>query len=169
MRWSKTLSPVARSAVASLAVLLLTSVHHAYGAFIYRTPWRLHMVAIAAVTAVVLLGALAVLRARPGGWTGGVALAVFALTTLGVPVGMIGVFEGAYNHVLKNVFYFGGASPELLGRLFPPPTYELPNDFLFELTGVLQVVPAVLAAVFLVHAFRGRRQRLTGAGLPEVL
>ncbi|MCY1019963.1 hypothetical protein [Pyxidicoccus sp. MSG2] len=136
-----------RSAVASLTVLLLTSVHHAYGAFIYRTPWRLHMVGVAAVTAVVLLGALALSRAR---W----AFFLFALTTLAVPVGMVGAFEGFYNHVLKNVFYFGGASVALLERLFPPPTYELPNDFFFELTGVLQVVPAVLALVQLLRAFR---------------
>jgi hypothetical protein len=135
-----------RSAVASLAVLLLTSVHHAYGAFVYRTPWRLHMVGVAAVTAVVLLGALALSRAR---W----AFFLFALTTLAVPVGMVGAFEGFYNHVLKNVFYFGGASGALLERLFPPPTYELPNDFFFELTGVLQVVPAVLALVHLFRAF----------------
>jgi hypothetical protein len=31
-------------------------------------------------------------------------------------------------------------------RLFPPPTYELPNDAFFEITGILQVVPAALAA-----------------------
>jgi hypothetical protein len=157
-----------RSAVASLAVLLLTSVHHAHGAFIYRTPWRLHMVGVAAVTAAVLLGTLAVLRARRGGWG---AFALFALTTLAVPVGMIGVFEGFYNHVLKNIFYFGGASGALLQQLFPPPTYELPNDFFFELTGVLQVVPAVLAFRALLHAFREWRQggeQRVGSSVPEV-
>lgn len=37
-------------------------------------------------------------------------------------------------------------SPTLLHRLFPPPTYELPNDLLFELLGVAQVVPAAIAA-----------------------
>jgi hypothetical protein len=31
-------------------------------------------------------------------------------------------------------------------RLFPPPTYEMPNDLFFELTGVLHVVPAARAA-----------------------
>ncbi|MFP2929198.1 hypothetical protein ACLESO_29150 [Pyxidicoccus sp. 3LG] len=157
MKPAMTWSPAVRSTVASLSVLLLTSVHHAYGAVIYRTPWRLHMVGVSAVTAVVLLGSLALLRARPGGWTGAVARGVFALTTLAVPVGMIGAFEGAYNHVLKNLLYFAGTSMTLLERLFPPPTYELPNDFLFELTGVLQVLPAVFAAIFLLHVFREGR------------
>ncbi len=160
VRLSMNRGAVNRSALASLAVLLLTSVHHVYGALLYRTPWRMHMVGVAAVTAGGLLGALAVYRARPGGWTGGVALAVFVLTTLGVPVGMIGAYEGAYNHVLKNVLFFGGASPELLARLFPPPTYELPNDFLFELTGVLQVVPAVVAATWLLKVFRSSKSGL---------
>ncbi|MCP3141678.1 hypothetical protein [Pyxidicoccus xibeiensis] len=168
MKPLSTWSPAVRSTAASLAVLLLTSVHHAYGAALYRTPWRLHMVGVAAVTAVVLLGSLALLLARPGSL---VALGVFTLTTLGMPVGMIGVFEGVYNHVLKNVLFFAGTSRSLLERLFPPPTYELPDDLLFELTGVLQVPPAVLAAVFLLHVFRERRpgSRPRHPGMPEVL
>lgn len=163
---------VRRSMEASFAVLLLTSVHHAYGAFVYRTPWRLHMVGVAAVTAGVLLGTLAVLGRKPGGHLGTGAFGLFALTTLAVPVGGVGAFEGLYNHVLKNVLHFGGASEALLLRLFPPPTYELPNDFLFEVTGVLQPVPAMLALVALLHAFRARRQegqRPADRHVPEVL
>lgn len=30
--------------------------------------------------------------------------------------------------------------------LFPPPTYEMPNNLIFEITGILQVLPAVVAA-----------------------
>ncbi|TQF16204.1 hypothetical protein FJV41_09300 [Myxococcus llanfairpwllgwyngyllgogerychwyrndrobwllllantysiliogogogochensis] len=145
-----------RSVKASLAVLLLTSGHHAYGGLLYGTPWRLHMVGVAAVTTGVLLASLRVLRASRGGWRGELAFAVLTLTTLAVPVGMIGAFEGLYNHVLKDVLYFGGAPTNLLSQLFPPPTYELPNDVLFELTGVLQPVPAGLALLALVRAFRER-------------
>jgi hypothetical protein len=39
--------------------------------------------------------------------------------------------------------------------------YEMPNDLLFEATGVLQVVPAVLAAYHLVDFMRGPRNRST--------
>jgi hypothetical protein len=37
-------------------------------------------------------------------------------------------------------------APAVMVRLFPPPTYEMPNDAFFEITGMLQVVPAALAA-----------------------
>jgi hypothetical protein len=122
----------------ALALLLLTSVHHAYGAYVYQTPWRLHAVALAAVSAaaIVLLGRV---QSRLAYWS------AVALTLL-VPIGLIGLFEGAYNHVLKNAFYFGGAGPGLMQRWFPAPTYELPNDVFFELTGVLQFFLAIAAA-----------------------
>ena len=47
---------------------------------------------------------------------------------------------------VKNLLFFGGASPEVLGRLFPSPTYEMPDDVWFEISGVLQAPVAVLAA-----------------------
>jgi hypothetical protein len=129
-----------------LAVLLLTSVHHAYGAYAYDTPWRYHAVAVSGVTALLILGARALARRQTSGLFHRVAQTVFVLAILGVPVLAFGAFEGFYNHVMKNLLYFGGATPALTTRLFPPPTYELPNDAFFEITGILQVVPAALAA-----------------------
>lgn len=64
----------------------------------------------------------------------GAAGAVLALTS-----------EGLYNHVVKNALYWIGL-PGPWTRLFPPPTYEMPNDLLFEVTGILQVLPAAMAA-----------------------
>jgi hypothetical protein len=80
---------------------------------------------------------------------GRASLLGFSGATLLFPVAGVGFFEGAYNHVAKNVLYFAGASEQLLVKLFPPPAYELPNDWFFELTGVLQVLPAAFTA----HAF----------------
>jgi hypothetical protein len=64
---------------------------------------------------------------------------VFTAVVLVIPVAVIGLFEGAYNHALKNALYFAGASSTLMNLLFPPPTYELPNNALFEVSGVMQV------------------------------
>ncbi len=139
-----TASDVARHA---LIGLILTSVHHAYGAYVYSTPWRLHVVFIAGVTALVILGTFAAFRSHPSGWPGRAARWLFALTVLVVPVALLGGFEGFYNHVLKDLLYFGGLPLAEMVRLFPPPRYEMPNNVFFEITGVLQVVPAVLAAV----------------------
>jgi ABC-type uncharacterized transport system permease subunit len=131
------------------AVLLLTSIHHAYGAYVYNTPWRYHAVLVAGVTAPLIFGALAVMRSHRSGLLRMSAQGLFVVGTLGVAVLMIGTFEGLYNHVVKNLLYFGGASPALMMRLFPAPTYEMPNDVLFEVTGVLQAVPAAPAAWYL--------------------
>src|SRR5215207_659574 len=96
----------------AMAVLLLTSVHHAYGAYVYATPWRYHVLLITGAAALVILGALAALRARPAGLPGALSRWLLALTALVVPVLLFGVFEGFYNHVLKDVLYFSGASAE---------------------------------------------------------
>ena len=159
MSSSQTPSRDAASNVAryASAVLLITSVHHAYGAYIYNTPWRYHAVLVAGITAPLIFGALAVMRSRPPGLLRMLAQGLFVLGTLGVSILMIGMFEGLYNHVVKNLLYFGGASTGLIMRLFPPPTYEMPNDVFFEITGVLQVVPATLAAWYLYRATQRSR------------
>lgn len=154
-RWGDAASNVSRYAFAELAI---TSIHHAYGAYVYHTPWRYHAVLVAAVTAPLIFGALSLVRSRPSGLLRTLALGLFVLATFGVAVLMIGTFEGLYNHVVKNLLYFGGASPAHMTRLFPPPTYELPNDAFFEITGVAQVLPAVLAAWYL---YRMIQQRYT--------
>jgi hypothetical protein len=137
-----------RSALAGAwATLLLTAAHHAYGGIVYRTPWRLHGAAVALALAPALYALAATGGRVASDRVRGAARWAFASLVLLVPVLSIGAFEGAYNHLLKNVLYFGGASPELLVRMFPPPTYELPNDALFEISGCAQVLTAAWTAV----------------------
>lgn len=146
-----------RAALRSIALLALTAVHHAYGGIVYRTPWRIE-VAYFALIGALLIGALfyASWKFRHGavgaiaGWAGIVAAAI--------PVGFLGVFEGAYNHVLKNVLYFGGLPMGAFRALFPAPTYELPSDLFFEVTGCAHVFLALLAGFALVAAIRWRFQ-----------
>lgn len=131
---------------AALSTLGLTALHHVYGGLVYDTPWRLHGAFVVVPISLVLVASFTLLRRPPstraGRWAGRTLVVVAAV----FPVFFVGAFEGAYNHVLKNILYFGGLSGEVFARLFPPPTYELPNDFFFELSGVAQVVPAALAA-----------------------
>lgn len=147
----------AAAALWAVTELVLTSVHHAYGAYIYHTPWRYHVVLVAGGTLVVMLVARAVSRRNGRPVVRSVAWWVFVATIAIVPVLLIGAFEGLYNHGLKDALFVGGAPVSLLKQLFPPPTYEMPSDSFFELTGVLQVFPAVLAAL---HLFRLVRSRL---------
>ena len=95
-------------------------------------------------------------RHNPRGRTGALAFWTLIALTVVVPVAFFGLFEGAYNHVLKNAFYLANASPRTLNALFPAPTYEPPNDAFFEITGVLHVAPAGLAAMAIWRLFRSR-------------
>lgn len=137
---------LSRALHAALAVLLLTAVHHAYGAYAYGTPWRLHVVAVAGLAALLLWGAAHVQYRHLAGKAYTVAWLVFCLVDLLLPVAGIGVFEGGYNHALKNALYFGEASTQLMARLFPSPVYELPGDWFFEATGILQLALGMVAA-----------------------
>ena len=138
-------------------VYVLTIVHHIYGAIAFDTPWRYHaaFLGVAGIAATLLLtkcstrGGSSVLRQT--------TTAVLAALTLILAVGLVGVFEGAYNHAIKLLLFFGGAAPETMHRLFPPPTYEMPSDVLFEVTGVLQFVAGLIAARATVALWRGRR------------
>ena len=140
----------------ALAVLLLTTVHHVYGAYLYQTPWRLHVGFVSGFAAAAILGSFMVARRGTDDATTAVAFWSFAVITLVFPVLLIGVFEGGYNHVLKNALYFGGASPALLHRLFPPPTYEKPGDLIFEMTGVFQLGPGLVTGFLLCRLVRLR-------------
>ena len=144
----------------ALAALLLTSMHHAYGAYIYDTPWRLHVVLVSGLAAVALIGSLRVLRRRSADVVGEIASWVFAAIVFILPVAGIGVFEGGYNHAVKDALYFSGASLRVMYRLFPPPAYELPNDAFFEITGVQQLAVVVVTGYYLYFLVRNRwRQR----------
>jgi hypothetical protein len=141
-----TQTQVTKIAWYSIVLMILTSIHHVYGAIIYSTPWRLHVliISIPVIALTLLLRWLLFKNESKYRWflTG-----FFILITLVPSIGMIGIFEGLYNHVLKNIFFFSGASQNTLQSMFPAPKYEMPNDFIFELTGVLQgfiVVPMIV-------------------------
>lgn len=147
----------------SAGVVVLTVIHHVYGAVIYSTPWRHHIALIALPVLAALFVAYHVHTRHPRTTAGRAAMYVFTVITTLFSVGLIGFFEGGYNHLVKNVLYFGGASSSLLGRLFPAPTYEMPDDLLFEMTGILQFVVAFAAAYYTVRFWREGRRRTAAA------
>ena len=105
----------------------------------------------AAVTGVVVLGVYWLGRTKSGTSAGRAADWVLWSVTWLVPVSLIGGFEGLYDHVVKNALYWGGLPEAWMTSLFSPPTHEMPNDLLFEITGILQVLPAAIAARELAH------------------
>jgi len=139
---------------AAIAILALTSIHHAYGAYAFETPWRLHILAIvvpAAIGIVVALSCGAAMSGRPQGRR---STLLAALLILLFPVGAIGFYEGGYNHVLKNLVYVVGGEARARA-LFPPPLYEMPRDVFFEATGIAQFPLSIAAAVLALRLLRG--------------
>ncbi len=121
----------------------LTSVHHVYGAMVYHTPWRLHIlfISVPVIIATLLLNRLVLISCKSL-WTWMYGLLIFLASVL-----LIGSYEGLYNHVLKNILYFGGLSAGGMAVLFPPGMYELPNDVFFEITGMLQGIVVIPLAI----------------------
>jgi hypothetical protein len=139
---------VTKLATYSHVLMVLTIVHHAYGAAIYNTPWRLHVLFIS-IPVLLLTFLLHKTIRRTHGNRQVLVRWLFVFITLIPSMGMIGVFEGLYNHLLKNILFFGGAGGITLQQMFPAPTYEMPNDLIFEVTGILQ---GLLVIPMLIHA-----------------
>jgi hypothetical protein len=142
--------------LSAFAVLALTAVHHAYGAFVYHTPWRLHVAIVAPLLALAIWRTLYLAGSRRGTPSGILWTRIASGLILIFPVGLIGLVEGGYNHLVKNAVYL------LLGAqtatdLFPPPAYELPDNLLFEATGIAQFPLGLLAAYFVLVIVRGPR------------
>ena len=153
-----------RAVVGAGALLLLTIAHHVYGAVIYATPWRYHVVPPALLTALMLMLALLVLLWRPNHRLARAAAYGTVFLIALVPVALFGLYEGGYNHVAKNLLFFSGAPETTLRQWFPPPIYELPNDVVFEVTGVLQ---ALVAPIVGLHAWQLLRALTAQRQLPN--
>lgn len=142
----------------ALGVLLLTCVHHAYGAYIYHTEWRLHVVFVSALAAAAIKISESGVQRRRSASDRGLSFWVFTSVTMLIPVLTIGLFEGGYNHALKNALYFSGCSMHVMRQLFPAPTYEMPNDAFFEVTGVMQLVAGTVAGSYLYRFFEEQKR-----------
>jgi hypothetical protein len=123
-------------------LMVLTSVHHIYGAVIYLTPARLHILymSIPVIITTLLLNRQLKRsdnRQTIAGKAQGIIVLVFSIL-------LIGMYEGLYNHLIKNIFFFSGMPPEVMNNFFPDSIYEMPNDFFFELTGIGQGILGIL-------------------------
>lgn len=133
---------------ASTAAALLTSVHHVYGARIYATPQRYYAVAIAVGGLALQTALLALSRARDPR-RAALARRGFAAVSVLFFVVLFGTVEGGSSHIVAPLLAGGYGGEE-------------PFDALFEVTGMLQVVPAAVVAVLAVRWLRGSRAYTDG-------
>lgn len=117
----------------SVSAALLTTVHHVHGARIYDTPDRYYAVAIAVAGLALQAALLAVARGGHPRWAT-LGRRGFAAVSVLFFVVLFGVVEGGSTHVVVPLLAgrYGGAEP---------------FDAFFEVTGMLQVVPAAVVAV----------------------
>ena len=131
-------SAISNAAISAIVAGLISSGHHVYGALVYETPWRL--VVSLWIPAFVLLILFMLFLLRKYEHRAAATIAAW-IVLFGGAIFQAGftIFESVYSHVLKNILFFGGASQEVLEWLFPAPAYHLPDNLLFELTGVAQL------------------------------
>lgn len=125
----------------------LTTAHHWYGGVLFATRWRLEGLVLGLIAWAVAAALWGLGRRRASVWV-----------SAGFFGGLIGVYEGLYNHVLKLLLYGLDASPGLLRAMFPPPLYEPPGDLIFELSGAAQGVVG-FALLWTAHRLLGARSR----------
>jgi hypothetical protein len=138
------------SLVATIGTYVLTALHHAYGAWIYKTPWRFHVVYHGLIILLIAGAFLLVYE-----WRKKKVFFVLYLAIAGLFFGgLIGLYEGLYNHLLKNILFFSGLSPASMRWFYPASMYELPNNWLFETTGILQAFIGAAQLYYIVKLFR---------------
>lgn len=136
----------------------LTALHHAYGAWVYNTPWRMHILHEGLLIMIFFFLFTFLFL-----WLKKKILGFIALIVSGIVFGLaIGIYEGGYNHLLKNILFFSGAGERVFDALyFAPPYFELPNDFIFEVTGILQLVTGLVLLFYFVKAWQLLRAEFT--------
>ena len=148
----------AKAAANIIVLYLITSVHHIYGGIIYGTNWRIHGTLFTFIPLIISLASLYI-YVRAGNR---IALGVYGLMSH-LWVLIIGLWEGGYNHVIKNIVYFSGASVEHMRELYPADLYDaLPNNFFFELTGILTFVFGMIAGWYTLQLFHREFLELHG-------
>lgn len=138
----------------SISIMFLTLIHHAYGAFIYEDPFRLHVAYAAIPVILILLLTFRIVQGKSSALIRQFAFAVFMLASVSMTISVIGLYEGGYNHLLKNLLFFGGTSQATLDLLYPPAVYEMPSSYFFEVTGIFQSVFGIYAIYCLIQFWK---------------
>ena len=133
---------------------LISSIHHWYGAILYDTPWRIGVSYWIMGSVFIVYSLLYIYWKNADNFSGKIAVWVFLFFSVIFQTGFI-MFECVYSHVLKNIFYFVGMPQSILEQLYPAPAYHLPDNLLFEFSGLLQLV-GFIAVWFAYRVFKNR-------------
>ena len=129
---------VIATAICPLLAGLISGGHYWYGAVIYNRLWRTQVSYWILAFALVAVGVFYVYWKNADNLVGRIALWVLFPGAVVFQTGFT-AFECTNSHVLKGVLYSAGMARYTLEQLFPPAAYRLPDNWLFELTGWLQL------------------------------
>ena len=137
-------------------IFLLTIFHHVYGGLVYEESWKILTILFYGTPVFLLTIGLQFLSLRS---SARLILYIFcALTFLFWGVGL-GLFEGGYNHIFKNILYFLGVDQNTMNNMFPPEMgdkelYRMPDNWMFEISGMLQCIGAFFIFKYLLQFYR---------------
>lgn len=127
-----------RLIILNIILLLVTTVHHIYGGLLYATNWRIVGTLYGGFYCLVAVVLLQYSNRNSAVRFLGMALSYFWAI-------VIGYYEGGYNHALKNLLFILEVPIKTLDILFPPEFgYKIPDNFTFELSGILQLVIGIM-------------------------
>lgn len=131
-------------------LMITTSLHHVYGAYIYNTPERLHVLAVSIPVIIITYFFDRYFRKKTVPYKK-VPTLLYAIVIFVPSLLLIGLLEGIYNHVLKNILFFSNVPEDTIKKTFysfyEPELVEMPNDAIFELTGIFQGILAIALAI----------------------
>lgn len=130
---------------------LITAIHHYYTGILYQTMWRAEFAFYAIIPTAICLAALFI-HYKLGGR---VILAIFALVSFVFFFLVIGLWEGAWCHTVKLVFYFSGMPFHNAPASWNIPAAPIPTDIFSEVTGVLNFVFAAINLHYMIKLLKG--------------
>jgi hypothetical protein len=142
-----------RAAQSILALYAITFIHHVYGGIVDGDTKRLYVPIIGAIPLLITQFSLYQYRRTRGG----IALASFSIVTVLWWVIIHGLLHGGYAHTYKDILFLSGVPTDMVQKFYYPlnPTEHYPPDnILFEVTGVLEMVTAYFVALFTLRLIR---------------
>jgi hypothetical protein len=139
-------------------IWVTTLVHHIYGALIYNSVWRIYFPLFVFPVILILtlfLQYLFLSKKRKS------FKITFILFVAFFWILLVGIIEGGYGHLLKNILNWLAYPKAKLETMFPPEFgnqsfFEQPNDWFFEISGISQLILGIFILYYLTKLTKRR-------------
>jgi len=133
---------------------LITAVHHYYTGIIYHTMWRAEFAFYAIIPTTICL-ILLYIHYKFGGR---IVIILFAIISFIFFFLVVGIWEGAWCHTTKLIFYFIGIPFYNAPEAWNIPSAPIPTDIFSEVTGVLNFIFAAVNLYYMRRLLKGLKK-----------